>query len=420
VAATNPQLKKQLAAAACTLLGSVPLASAGTFEGWDVDTSILHYHESDGRVSAIEPVIHIRRAFAGDRALNLKLTLDSLTGATPNGALPSTVPQTFTRPSGGEAYTVPTGQTPLDDTFHDTRVALNASWQQPISRLSLLSFGVNYSTEYDFVSMGGNVQLARDFNDRNTTLNLGLSMENDAINPEGGVPISFAAMTAPGTPQPRQGDSEKKTVVDALIGVTQVIDAKTIAQLNYSLSRSNGYLSDPYKLLSVTDPSTGLPQRYVYEHRPDTRLKHAIYGLLRRHLRRDIVSGSYRFFIDDWGIRSHTVDFNYRWKPSARWWLEPHVRFYDQSKADFYRLQLENGAPLPAEASADYRLGAFKGYTVGLQWGWTFKNETELILKAEYYTTRGQTNPGEVFGPQRGLELYPDLKATIFQIQYRF
>jgi hypothetical protein len=251
-------------------------------------------------------------------------------------------------------------------------------------------------------------------------LSLGLSMESDTINPVGDVPIPFAAMAPAGTSQPRQGTSENKTVFDALLGITQVLNPKTITQINYSLSHSNGYLNDPYKLLSVTDPLTGLPQRYVYENRPDTRLKHALYWMVRRYLGRDVVSGSYRFFLDDWGIRSHTVDLNYRWKPSERWWLEPHVRFYDQSKADFYRLQLESGAPLPSEASADYRLGAFKGYTLGLQWGWLFKNETELILKAEYYTTRGDPNPGEVFGPQRGLSLYPDLKATIFQIQYKF
>ncbi len=141
---------------------------------------------------------------------------------------------------------------------------------------------------------------------------------------------------------------------------------------------------------------------------------------MRRHLRRDIVSGSYRYYSDDWGIASHTVDLNYRWKPVSRWWLEPHFRFYDQSRADFYRLQLFDGAPLPAEASADYRLGSFRGYTVGLQWGWFFKNETELILKAEYYMTRGRTSSSEVLPAQRGLDLYPDLSATIFQVQYRF
>ncbi len=409
MAATKKDLRRQLAAATYTLLSSVPVAqAAGTIDGWDFDTSILHYHESDSRVSAVEPVINIRRSFADNRALNFKFTLDSLTGATPNGALPSSVPQTFTRPSGADSYVVPAGQTPLDDTFKDTRIAINTSWQQPLSRLLLVTVGVNYSKEYDFTSMGGNIQLARDFNDRNTTLNLGLSYEGDSVNPEGGIPTPFGTMAPAGTPQPRLGDSDSKKVIDGLIGVTQVLDARTLTQLNYSLSHSDGYLTDPFKILTVSDPVSGLPVRYVYENRPDMRTKHAVYWMLKRHLQRDIVSGSYRFFLDDWGVLSHTVDVNYRWEPSERWWLEPHLRFYDQSEADFYRTHLVSGAAVPAEASADYRLGAFKGYTFGTQWGWNFRNETELILKAEYYITRGKE------------DVYPDLKATIFQVQYRF
>lgn len=396
------------------------MAAAGTFEGWDMETAVLYYQEAEGRVSAIEPVINIRRAFAGNRLLNLKFTLDALTGATPNGALPSTTPQTFTRPSGNDSFTVQSGEIPLDDTFRDTRIAVNGSWQQPLGRLSLLTLGANVSKEYDFLSTGGSAMLSRDFNDRNTTLTLGLSTEMDSIDPVGGVPIPFAPMAPAGAPQPRMGGSESKSVVDGMLGVTQVINAKTLTQLNYSLSHSNGYLNDPYKVLSVVDPNTGATLRNVYEDRPDTRSKHALYWLLRRHLQRDIVSGSYRYFFDDWGIRSHTIDMNYHWKPSERWWLEPHVRFYSQSEADFYRLYLIDGIALPKEASADYRLASFNGFTFGFKFGWMFKNESSLILKLEYYTSQGDSNPAEAFGVMRGLDLYPDLKATMFQVQYKF
>ena len=43
-------LKKNLSSATCLLLGSVPVAQAGELESWDIDTSILHYQEADGRV----------------------------------------------------------------------------------------------------------------------------------------------------------------------------------------------------------------------------------------------------------------------------------------------------------------------------------------------------------------------------------
>ena len=90
---------------------------------WDVDTAILFYSETD-RVTAIEPVVSATRVYGEDRAWNVKLVVDSLTGASPTGAVPSSAPQTYTRPSGNGNYTIGANEQVLDDTFLDTRVAL--------------------------------------------------------------------------------------------------------------------------------------------------------------------------------------------------------------------------------------------------------------------------------------------------------
>lgn len=412
---------KKLSSAVCALLGVVPAAKAEQADkSWTVDTSVLHYSEADGRVQAIEPVIDFKKQFKEGREANVKLTLDVLTGATPNGATATNVPQTFTRPSGSGSYTVQPGDIPLDDTFHDTRVALNGSWKQPLGRLSLLTLGANMSKEYDFLSTGLSAQISRDFNQKNTTLMFGLSSEMDQIDPVGGVPVPFASMAAAGQPQPRQGAGENKTVLDAILGVTQVISRRTLMQLNYSLSSANGYLNDPYKLLSRINRTTGVTVDNVYENRPDSRTKHAIYWLTRTHLTRDVLSLSYRYFFDDWGITSHTVDMNYNWKFTQNHYLEPRIRFYTQSEADFFRVNLLSGDPLPTEASADYRLSKFNGLTYGLKWGWNLKNGRAFIVRVEYYTQVGDSSPDSAIGIQRGLDLYPDLKATIVQVQYRF
>lgn len=419
-ATDNKNLKRALSSATCALLGAVPAAQAGKLDLWSIDSSVLYYSEADKRVSAIEPVIELRRRFSEGREASLKFTLDALTGATPTGATATNAPQTFTRPSGSGSYTVQPGEIPLDDTFRDTRIAVNGSWKQPLNRLTILTLGANVSKEYDFTSFGGSAQIARDFNQKNTTLMLGVSTEFDQVDPVGGVPIPFAAMVSPGQPLPRQGSGDSKTVVDGIVGVTQVVNPRTLMQFNYSLSRNSGYLNDPYKLLTRIDPATGSTADNVYENRPDSRLKHALFWLTRYHLTRDVVSASYRYFFDDWGVKSHTVDLNYNWKFSDRQYLEPRFRFYSQSEADFFRVNLLSGDPLPPEASADYRLAKFNGLTYGLKWGWRFLNESELILRLEYYTQVGESHPDSAIGVQKGVDLYPDLKATIFQIQYRF
>ncbi len=394
-----------LKVAACTLLGaSAPVAAQSP---WQYDAAVLYYDESDNRVSAIEPVISARRDFGEDRILNLKLVIDSLTGATPNGALPSNQPQTFTTPSGGSSYSIAPGATPLDPTFKDTRVGLTAQWEQPLGRLLKGSFSANISSEYDFQSVGVSAAIARDFGQRNTTLSAGIAVEFDTIEPVGGVPIPFASMGVPGGIQPRHGADDTRTVTDLLFGLTQVISRRTLMQFNYSYGRSNGYLTDPYKLLSVIDPISNAVVDYLFENRPDSRTRQSLFWQTKYHLSRDVVDFSYRYLWDDWGIRSHTLDLHYRWQLQSRWYLQPRIRYYVQSEADFYVPGLVSGAPLPSSASADYRLADFDAWTIGLKYGRVLSKNREYGLRVDLYR-------------QVGDDPFPDLDALIFQFGYSF
>src|ERR1043165_3944624 len=105
-------IRKSLSTATSLLLGSAaaPTAHAfGTDTPWELNAAVLYYAESDGRVQAAEPVIMGRKELDDEEYLNLKLVVDALTGATPTGAVPSSLPQTFTRPSGKGSYTIAAG-----------------------------------------------------------------------------------------------------------------------------------------------------------------------------------------------------------------------------------------------------------------------------------------------------------------------
>ena len=200
-------------------------------------------------------------------------------------------------------------------------------------------------------------------------------------------------------------------------------------QLNYSLSQSDGYLTDPYKILSVVDPVTGNPvagpagsglNRYIYESRPDTRDKQSLFALLKRDFDGDVLEASYRYMTDDWGVDSHTLELRYRWSFGARY-LQPHLRFYQQTAADFYRTVLFAGAPLPAHATADHRLGEFDGVTFGSQVRAERRpSGGEWSARIEYYTQSGNASPGSAVGALAGFDLYPDLNALIAQFSYNF
>jgi hypothetical protein len=403
---------------ACGLLGLGGSAAEAT----EVRTAVMGYTEPD-RVSAFEVIVDGNHDFGNGKNLNFRFLYDALTGASANGATPASFTQTFTRPSGSGSYRTAAGDTPLDDTFHDTRFALSAGLTLPLNRVTNLSFGLYGSSEFDYSSLGGNLSLTRDFNQRNTTLALRGAIFQDTISPEGGRPDPLTPMPPEGVQKSLLPGDGSKQVLDLGFGVTQVLNRKTVLHLNYTYSNVTDYQTDPYKLLSVVDPVTGDPRAadsYLYEGRPDARNKHVFFGRVARHLGRDIIHLSYRYFTDDWGINSHTVDFTYRWNFGNGKFLKPHLRYYNQSEADFFRTYLVDGQALPTHASADYRLGDMHAVTYGLMHGRLVGNGHELTLRLEYYAQMGESHPADAIGNLRDYDLFPTVDAFIFQVGYSF
>jgi hypothetical protein len=424
----------RLATATCTLLGTAAAAPAMAEEPreWEFDTALLYYGEDAGRVQDLSLNLLARRLFADDRVLNIGLAVDSLTGATPSGAVAQDELQTFTRPSGDSVYSVAPGELPLDDTFLDTRYALTAGWQQPLGRDYTGSAGISFSTEYDYTHIGTNVGLTRDFNKRNTTLSLGLALARDELDPVGGAPVPLSAMSDVGMISGRDR-SASKDVADVLFGVTQVINERFLVQINYSLSAASGYLNDPYKILSVVDslsgeavgrtPAAGLDgplYEYRFESRPDKRTKHSLFGEGKYWLGGKVLDLSYRFMTDDWGIDSHTLETKLNLPIGDASYIEPHVRLYTQSEADFYRVSLLDGEPLPQFASADYRLGRFNAITAGLKYGWRTGSGNDIAVRLEYYRQDGEIPSSQLAGNQGSAPSYPGLDAVIFNFSYGF
>ena len=420
-------IRAHMGVATCALLQAG--AHAGSSEGWDIDTAVLIYGEADSRVAALEPAIHASKQLNDDERISLRLVVDALTGATPNGAHASSAAQTFTTPSGGSSYTVAAGETPLDDTFRDTRVALGADWEIALDRTSKVILGGNASGEYDYISLGVSATYMQDFYNRNTTLTAGVAFNNDIIGPVAGVPSAFKPMLTPGSVL-RDGADDTKTILDFIVGITQVIDKNTLLQANFSTGATNGYQTDPYKIVSVVDPVTGLPDNtallninsralpYVYEKRPDKRQRNSLFFKGVHSFGEDVLHLSYRYYWDDWGINSHTLDIRYRYQMQASY-LQPHIRYYTQTEADFYRHHLVQGTDVDANgnvlvdyASNDYRLAPSDTITLGLKYGYPLSSDSELGFRVELITQKVD-NSGIPAGEET-----PDLNAIVLQANY--
>jgi hypothetical protein len=434
----NGKIGAALAAAACGLLGVSPSASvaADAEPKWDIDTAFLFYGESDDRVKDLSVSAHATRDFGDERKLGLDLSVDSLTGASPSGAIAGGA-QTFTSPSGRSTYTAAAGDIPLDDSFHDTRTALNGSWSQPFARLYTVSAGLGFSSEYDYQHVGANLGLTRDFNQRNTTVSAALAFAQDTIKPVGGLPVPFAFMgdvvDEDSSPAGREGSSDSKNVLDVLLGVSQVLGRHTVMRVNFSYSDSSGYLTDPYKILSVVDPVTGdLVSRvptpglsgpgglYVFENRPDSRRKEGVYAEVRHDFSGKVLQVGYRYSTDDWEVDSHTLESRLRLPFGESNYLEPHVRYYQQTAASFYRYSVANVLPLPEFASADARLSDMDAFTVGLKYGHVRAGGNEWSARLEFYQQKSKAPAGMLIGNQVGNAQMPDFNAVILQFGYHF
>jgi hypothetical protein len=413
------QLKKPksdvLAAAALTLLGGVGSARAADEPRWVFDTAALLYAEGGGRVRAFEPKLNATHGFADQYQLGAGLTVDVLTGASPNGAAPASAPQTFTSPSGNSTFTTGPGEVPLDPSFKDTRFAVDLGFDAPLGSRNTVGVHASGSTEYDYKSFGGGAAVSHSFNLNDTTLSAGLNYASDTINPVGGTPTPLAIKTGAGG-----GPDQSKQVIDGLFGVTQVLSPVSVGQLSYSLSYSSGYLTDPYKIVSVVAPNAA-PVRYLFESRPDTRLKHSLYLQYKSFLwDRDVVDVSYRFMTDDWGVLSHTLDSTFRWNFGDAKYVEPHLRWYRQGAADFYVAALDDGQSV-TYASGDPRLGAFDGVTLGLKYGQTLSGGSQWSARLEYYKQIGRTEglPPKAGASLSQFDLAPALDALMLTFGYR-
>lgn len=394
------------------------MAHADSGATTSLDATLLVYGEQN-RTKVTEPTARITRLFADGQELSAQLGLDVITGASPSGALPTGVtptgpPQTYTTPSGN-VVTVPpppAGQIPLSP-FKDTRVALDASWVRPLGLLTT-TIGGHASREKDYQSLGGNAKASLDLMHRLTTLTLGGSLDHDSVFPRGGTPVGLSAGGLPLSPR-----HNPKRVASGMVGISRIITRRWMVSVAGTRMWERGYLTEPYKILSVLDPTTGHTIGSLTENRPGTRNRTDVLGSSVYHLTKDIVYLSYRYYRDDWNVRSHTIDVKVRHPLEQGAYVEPHLRFYTQTAASFYRFGFVEGDSIPAYASSDQRLGALRSVTVGATVGFHLPDYPgDWTVRAEYIGEFGNGHPNSVVGVQRQYDLFPTLSIGTLVIGY--
>jgi len=429
----STNIKRELSTAVYTLLGcssSLLSISANAdphlqqahsqqdSEPWKINLGLANYIERD-RNTGIELIIDGRREIDED-SLNIKFELDVITGATPNGATASDVPQTFTMSSGNGDYRVKANELPADDTHMDTRFGLSTTYSKSFNLDLTVDYHSFISMEFDYLAFGGGADIKHDFNQSNTSLLLGINFEYNRVHPVGNIPTAFGIMQPAGQLQPRGKASISRRVAGLSIGINQILTKQSLLQFKYSYAEASGYLTDPYKILSLIGNPSGRTQNFLFENRPNERQIQSLYSAYKLFLSGDVLNLSYRYYWDEWDIRSNTFDIRYRKKLSDNNFIQPHLRYYTQTEADFFTHSLADNQPLPKFASADFRLAEFDAYTIGIKYGKQTSEKNEHSISIEYYLQQGESHPSDAIGLQKEQNLFPTLHTLILFYNYGF
>lgn len=235
---------------------------------------------------------------------------------------------------------------------------------------AIFTAAYRYSTEPDYVSHGVSGGFAYDFADNNATLALGLNGSADDVG-KAGDPLFSRSMSTLG----------------ARLSFTQVLGRSALAQLIYEAGRGSGYQASPYRYVAIGGDGTctssaraggGLGTVCVPEVNPGTRLRHAL-GAEARHALGDhwSIGAAYRFYLDDWGINSHTVRGEIVWSANADTLLALRYRLYTQGKADHYQSAYFT---LPEYITSDKELSPLTSHRVAIELDRAFHFPDDRLL----------------------------------------
>ncbi|MFT5503916.1 MAG: hypothetical protein ACI845_002091 [Gammaproteobacteria bacterium] len=414
----SPRIVPSLSLASCALLGLTSIPESIRADEWDLDLGLMTYQE-DARNVGIEFLLNASRELADDDQVGFQVEVDTLTGATPNGATASDQAQTFTQASGAGQYQAGPGEIPVDDTHMDTRLALGLNYQDQYRDDIAIDYNGRISMEFDYLSFSAGHGWQFDFNQKNSSLNFALQGEYNRVHPVGNIPIELALMTPSNAIQNRTTAAKSKNIAEFSLGWTQVINRRSICQINTTQSHFSGYLNDPYKIVSIIDDSDpgnlGGTLAYRYEKRPGKRDLSSYFIGCKQNINGNQLDVSLRSSQDDWGIKATVLDLRYSIKQSDGSSFQPRVRFYRQTAADFYRHSLPESEGLPDSISADTRIAAYDAITIGFKYSIQEIDNKQHSLTFDYYEQSGEKHPADAIGLQKSQNLFPALRAAVFR-----
>jgi hypothetical protein len=313
-----------IALAALVLLG---VARAGVLPD---DRADLMYHRYQGGGLTVDgPSVLVRKKFGDHVSAAYNYYVDMISSA---------------------SIDVVTQASPYTETRTQNSLSVDA-----IDGKSTYSAGYIYSKEPDYKAQTAFASISQDMFSDLTTVTFGYTRGWDKVGERG-------------TPRNDPVDHHGWNV-----GVTQVLTRNLLLNLSYEATASQGFLANPYRQARFLDPTEALGYAFEKQVYPQNHSGNAGSAVLKYFLPwRAAVTGNFRYFSDNWGIRAQTGELGYTQPVGRAWTLDTHVRYYHQNHADFYS-DLFPYAGAQNYLARDRELATFDSVVYGIGATWEYR-----------------------------------------------
>lgn len=239
----------------------------------------------------------------------------------------------------------------------DNRIYPALSWsRENETKGSTLMAGVSFSTEFDYQSYGANIGFSQKTANKMGEFTAKFQAYLDQVKLI--APIELRTNGSTGGEHESYGTSGRNTFALSL-SYSQIVNKNFQIELLADGVQQTGYLSLPFHRVYFTDNSVH------QEALPDKRFKIPL-GVRANYFLGDkiILRTYYRFYTDDWGLKSNTLSIETPVKISPFISISPFYRYYSQTGTKYFAPYQEHTA-FDDFYTSNYDLSKFDSHFYG-------------------------------------------------------
>ncbi len=209
--------------------------------------------------------------------------------------------------------------------YSDIRIYPTVSYAyENTNNNSVIGGNLSYSKEFDYVSRGGQINYSKAFNKKQTEWITKLNVFFDELQE-----IKPYELRGSNT---RIYETKTRNTFNLSNAINQTINSKIQMALILDVAYQNGYLSTPFNRFFIKNDSIA-----KLEVLPDSRIKIPL-GIRGNIFLNDklILRNFYRFYWDNWGILSNTIQTELNINVNSIFTLSPSLRWYQQTGSKFF------------------------------------------------------------------------------------